>query len=490
MTKKTVNVIGSGFSGLSTAANLANKGYDVNVFEKNSLPGGRARKLEEKGYRFDMGPTWYWMPEVFEKFFNRFGKKVSDYYELKRVDPGYRMYFGVDDYVNVPADMGELLKVFESIEPGGARKLEKFLKKAEFKYNIGINELVYLPGNSYLELVRWDLMKGIVKLDFFKSVSTYVRREFKDNRLRQILEFPVIFLGATPQKTPALYTLMNYADLALGTWYPVGGMYSVVEGMKSVAEEMGAKFHMNSDVEEVVMNDNRAAGLKVNGDLQFSDAIVAAADYHHVEQNLLPEKYRRYTENYWDKRVMAPSSLLYYLGLDKKLENFEHHNLFFDEDFIKHAEEIYDNPKWPTKPAIYVSNNTVTDPSVAPKGHDNLIILIPVAPDLKDTDEEREKYFDLVMDRLEKITKQEIKKHVVYKKSYAHRDFQSDYNSYKGNAYGLANTLWQTANFKPRMKSKVPNLFFTGQLTVPGPGVPPTIISGNVVAEQVEKSFK
>jgi phytoene desaturase len=490
MTKKTVNVIGSGFSGLSAAANLASKGYDVNVFEKNSLPGGRARKLEEKGYRFDMGPTWYWMPEVFEKFFNRFGKKVSDYYELKRVDPGYRMYFGIDDYVDVPASMDELLKVFESIEPGSGRKLQNFLKKAEFKYNIGINELVYLPGNSYLELVRWDLMKGIVKLDFFKSVSTYVRREFKDNRLRQILEFPVIFLGATPQKTPALYTLMNYADLALGTWYPVGGMYSVVEGMKSVAEEMGAKFHLSSDVEEIIMNGKEARGLKVNGQIQFSDAIVAAADYHHVEQKLLPGKYRRYSERYWDKRVMAPSSLLFYLGLDKKLENFEHHNLFFDEDFIKHAEEIYDNPQWPTNPAIYVSNNTVTDPSVAPKGHDNLIILIPVAPDLKDTDEQREKYFDLVMNRLEKITKQDIKKHVVYKKSYAHRDFLSDYNSYKGNAYGLANTLWQTANLKPRMKSKVPNLFFTGQLTVPGPGVPPTIISGNVVADQVEKMFK
>lgn len=490
MTKKTVNIIGSGFSGLSAAANLARKGFDVNVFEKNSLPGGRARKLEENGYRFDMGPTWYWMPEVFEKFFSRFGKKVSDYYELKRVDPGYRMYFGVDDYVDVPADMNKLLQVFETIEPGSAKKLKKFLDKAEFKYNIGINELVYLPGNSYLELVRWDLIKGIVKLDFFKSVSTYVRREFRDNRLRQILEFPVIFLGATPQKTPALYTLMNYADLKLGTWYPVGGMYSVVEAMKNVAEELGAKFHLNSDVEEIIVNGSGTKGLKVNGKVYQSDAVVAAADYHHVEQKLLPEKFRRYTENYWDKRVMAPSSLLFFLGLNKKLKNFEHHNLFFDEDFIEHAKEIYDNPKWPTKPAIYVSNNTVSDPSVAPKGHDNLIILIPVAPGLVDSDEEREKYFELVMSRLEKITKQEIKKHVVYKKSYAHRDFQNDYNSYKGNAYGLANTLWQTANFKPRMKSKVPNLFFTGQLTVPGPGVPPTIISGNVVADQVEKSFK
>lgn len=490
MSSKKINIIGSGFSGLSAAANLASRGFNVEVFEKNSIPGGRARKLEENGYRFDMGPTWYWMPEVFESFFNRFGRNVSDYYDLKRVDPGYRMYFGVEDYVDVPANMGELLKVFESIENGSGKKLEKFLKKAEFKYNIGINELVYLPGNSYLELVRWDLIKGILKLDFFKSVSNYVRREFKDNRLRQILEFPVIFLGATPQKTPALYTLMNYADLKLGTWYPVGGMYSVVEGMKEVAEEQGAKFHFDAPVQEIVMNDRGVSGLKVNGDFYSADAVVASADYHHVEQELLPERFRRYSEKYWDKRVMAPSSLLFYLGLNKKLKNFEHHNLFFDQDFTRHAEEIYEDPKWPENPAIYVSNNTVTDPSVAPEGYDNLIILIPVAPALDDTQEQREKYFSLVMNRLEKITQQEIKKHVVYKRSYAHRDFQNDYNSYKGNAYGLANTLWQTANLKPRMRSRVPNLFFTGQLTVPGPGVPPTIISGNVVAEQVEKSFK
>lgn len=490
MSKKRINIIGAGFSGISAAANLAAMGYEVDVYEKNSLPGGRARKLEEEGYRFDMGPTWYWMPEVFENFFQRFGKKVSDFYELKRVDPGYRMFFGENDYVDIPADTDDLYQLFESIESGAGKKLEKFLKKAEFKYNVGINKLVHLPGNSYFELMRWDLITGLLKLDFFKSVSSYVRREFKDPRLRQILEFPVIFLGATPQNTPALYTLMNYADLKLGTWYPMGGMYSVIEGMKKVAEEKGARFHFDANVENIFMKNGEAGGLTVNGEQNSSDAIVAAADYHFVEQNLLPQKYRRYSEKYWDKRVMAPSSLLFYLGLNKKLSGLEHHNLFFDEDFIKHASEIYDDPKWPTNPAIYVSNNTITDPSVAPEGHDNLIILIPVAPDLKDTDEIRKQYLDLVIKRLEKNTGQEIGKHIVYERSYAHRDFINDYNSYKGNAYGLANTLWQTANLKPRMKSRLPNLFFTGQLTVPGPGVPPTIISGQVVAEQIWDKIK
>ncbi|MFW5819787.1 MAG: phytoene desaturase family protein [Bacteroidota bacterium] len=490
MGKTKVNIIGSGFSGLSAAANLAHLGYQVDVYEKNTIPGGRARNFEAQGYRFDMGPTWYWMPEVFESFFRRFGKKAEDYYELKRVDPGYRMYFGPDDFVDVPANMQELLSLFEKLERGAGKKLGKFLKRAEYKYDIGINKLVHLPGNSYFELVRWDLMKGIIKLDFFKSVSSYVRKEFKHPKLRQILEFPVIFLGATPQKTPALYTLMNYADLSLGTWYPVGGMYSVIIGMKKVAEELGVNFHFDANVEKVIVENGRAKGIRVNGETKTSDVIVAAADYHHVEQELLPGEYRRYTEKYWESRVMAPSSLLFYLGIDKKLNNFEHHNLFFDEDFIKHAREIYDQPKWPENPSIYVSNNTITDPGVAPAGHDNLIILIPVAPALEDRNETREKYLKLVMERLEKNTGQDIEKHIVYQRSYAHRDFINDYNSYKGNAYGLANTLWQTANFKPRMRSRLPNLFYAGQLTVPGPGVPPTIISGQVVASQIDNSFK
>ncbi|MCB8995055.1 MAG: phytoene desaturase [Bacteroidales bacterium] len=491
MNKKTVNIIGSGFAGLSAAATIASMGYDVKVFEKNSMPGGRARKLEENGYRFDMGPTWYWMPDVFEKFFNRFGYKVSDLYELKRVSPGYRMFFGEDDYLDVPANMDELYATFESIEKGSAARLKTFLDKAEYKYDIGVNKIVYLPGNSPLELVRWDFIKGLFKFDFFRSVTSYVHSEFKDPRLRQILEFPVIFLGAPPQKTPALYTLMNYADLKLGTWYPVGGMYSVVEAMKKVAEEQGAEFYLDSPVEKILMNNSKAKALVVNGKEYPADTIVGAGDYHHIEYQLLPEEFRQYSEKYWDKRVMAPSSLLFYLGVNKKLKGLLHHNLFFDEDFIRHAAEIYEKPQWPTNPAIYVSCNASTDPSVAPEGHDNLIILIPVAPGLEDSESTREFYYDLIIKRLEKITKQKIGENVVYKKSYAHNDFINDYHSYKGNAYGLANTLLQTAFLKPKMKSnKVSNLFYTGQLTVPGPGVPPTIISGQVVASEIDKYFR
>jgi len=489
MSKKEVLVIGAGFAGLSAAANLAREGYWVKVFEKNEMVGGRARKFEVQGYRFDMGPTWYWMPDVFEKFFNRFGKQTSDFYKLERVNPGYRMFFGVNDYLDVPAGKEDLYAMFEREEPGSASRLKKFLGQAATKYDIGINQLVHLPGNSYLELMRWDLISGIMKMDIFKTVSEYVRKEFKSPKLRKILEFPVIFLGAAPQNTPALYTLMNYADLVLGTWYPVGGMYSVVEAMKSLAEQKGAEFYLNANVEAIGLRNGLVNNLSVNGKSYPADVVVGAADYHFVEQKLLPAEKRRYNGSYWEKRVMAPSSLLFYIGVNKKLKGMEHHNLFFDEDFIAHASEIYDNPKWPTRPAIYVSCNSITDPTAAPVGHENLIVLIPVAPGLKDDQETRQHYYELVMDRLERITGQEIRAHVDYVRSYAHNDFISDYNSYKGNAYGLANTLFQTANFKPRMRSKVKNLFYTGQLTVPGPGVPPAIISGQVVAKEILKSI-
>jgi phytoene desaturase len=488
---KKIAVIGSGFSGLSAAACLAKEGFDVTVFEKNQTPGGRARSFESQGFTFDMGPSWYWMPDVFEKYFQLFGKRPSDYFTLKRLDPSYRIYYGTNDFVDIPAGVEALCNLFDELEPGSSKHLLRFLDEGKYKYEIGINELVYKPGLSVTELMDLELAKGLFKLHVFQSISQYIRKFFKSDRIIKLLEFPVLFLGATPEKTPALYSLMNYADMALGTWYPMGGMYKIVEGMASVAEEQGAKFRFNSPVQSLEMNGVRARGLLVNDHVEQFDYIVASADYHHVEQQLIPEKYRKYKQDYWDKRVLAPSSLLFYVGLDKKLKGLLHHTLFFDEDFSLHAKEIYEDPKWPTSPQFYVSCPSQTDPSVAPEGYENLLILIPVAPGLNDEESIREKYFDLVIDRLEKITGERVRPHIVYKRTYAHNDFIADYNAYKGNAYGLANTLMQTANLKPSIiNKKINNLFYTGQLTVPGPGVPPSIISGQVAARELVKRYR
>lgn len=487
---KNVAVIGAGFAGISAATTLASKGFNVTVYEKNDSPGGRARKFESNGFTYDMGPSWYWMPDVFERYFNRFNKSVSDYYELERLSPSYRVFFSKDSIWDIPSTLEGLYDLFEKEEKGSSTQLKKFLKEGEFKYKVGVDELVYKPGISIAELIDFKLAKGVLKLHVFQSISKYIRKYFKSPKLIQLLEFPVLFLGASPADTPALYSLMNYADMALGTWYPKGGMHKIIEGMVKLAEEKGVKFAYNSNVQSFGLNSTKIKSLKVNdSDIQV-DYVVAGADYHHVEQTLLPESHRRYTETYWQSRKLAPSSLIFYLGVNKRLDNLLHHNLFFDEDFAQHTHEIYQNPSWPTNPLFYVCCPSKTDDSVAPEGSENLFILIPVAAGLEDDDATREKYYDLVMKRIEKLTGQSILPYVTYKRSYAHRDFIENYNSYKGNAYGLANTIKQTANLKPSIvNNKVTNLFYTGQLTVPGPGVPPSLISGQVVADELIKRY-
>lgn len=318
------------------------------------------------------------------------------------------------------------------------------------------------------------------------------------------MEFPVLFLGALPKDTPALYSLMNYADIRLGTWYPQGGMNRIVDAMYALATELGVQFQFNEKVTAMrvdgslgrqVITEPDSLQDNVNKHAQHcydADVFIGAADYHHIEAGLLPPGYQSYSEKYWDSRVMAPSCLLYYVGLNKKLTNLVHHSLFFDVDFERHGEEIYTEPKWPLDPLFYVSATSVSDPSVAPDGCENLFFLIPVATGLQGDDEEkRVEYFEQILTRFENKIGESVKDAVIYKRSYSLSDFKHDYNAYKGNAYGLANTLSQTAILKPGLRSKkITNLFYAGQLTVPGPGVPPSLISGEVTANLVLKHFR
>ncbi len=484
-------VIGAGFSGLASAAHLARKGFHVTVLEKHTQAGGRARTLSDRGFRFDMGPSWYWMPDVFERFFAHFGHKASDFYTLKRLSPSYRIYFENDVMMDVPSDLKEYRAMFEGIEPGSAKNLDLFLEEAAYKYEVGVNDLVYRPGRSLTEFMDMRIVTGLFRLQMLTSLHTHVRKLFRDSRLRRLLEFPVLFLGAHPRNIPALYSLMNYADIVLGTWYPEGGMHSVVEGMVRVNEECGVDIRLGEEVTGVEMDGARIRGVQTRGATYAADVVVASADYHHVESALLPEKFRQYSEAYWNSRTMAPSALMYYLGLDKRVEKLLHHTLFFDKDFDVHAHEIYTEPMFPSDPLFYLSVASKTDRSVAPDGCENIFILIPTAPGVEDTPEVREKYYQMVMQRLEQRTGQNLRDHVVVRHDFAHNDFVREYNSFKGNAYGLANTLRQTAILKPRMKSsKVKNLYYAGQLTVPGPGVPPSLISGEVVANEIVKDMR
>ena len=485
--KNTVIIIGSGFSSLAASCYLAKAGYKVTLLEKNESVGGRARVFKKDGFKFDMGPSWYWMPDVFESFFNDFDKKAADYYELTKLSPAYQVYFDNDDSLKIADNLSDIKKTFEVVEPGSSKYLQDFIDSAKFNYNVAIKDLVYRPGNSMAELITPVTIKRISQ--FFTSIRKQVRKKIKNNKLIQILEFPVLFLGAKPSNTPSFYNFMNYADFGLGTWHPKGGMHEVIRAMESLATSLGVEILTSSAVSKIVVENSSTVGVQVNGSLLEADLVLSGADYHHTE-TLLDKPYRQYSESYWDKKIFAPSSLLFYVAFNKKIENVSHHTLFFDSDFDKHAVEIYDKPSWPKEPLFYGNFPSLTDDSFAPENKEAGFFLIPIAPGIEDTQEIREKYFNHIIERFEKLTNQEVKNHILFKESYCIKDFKDDYNSYKGNAYGLANTLTQTAFLRPKIKSKkIKNLFFTGQLTVPGPGVPPSLISGKIAASQIKKHY-
>ena len=480
---KKIIVIGSGFSSISVASYLARSGHQVEIYEKNSTPGGRARQFKKEGFTFDIGPSWYWMPDVFESYFGDFGKQVSDYYQLKKLDPGYEVYFDNQDSIKIGDSLEKIYAAFEKEEAGSSVPLKRFIKKAEENYDIAIKDLVYRPGISPLELITPATVKKVGY--FLSTIKREVLKEFKNPRLAQILQFPVLFLGAKPSQTPAFYNFMNFADFGLGTWHPDKGMYSVVNGMVKLAEDLGVRFYTDHAVDKILVEKGKAIGILTQGKTIKADVVISGADYHHSE-SLLEAPYRAYSEQYWDKKTFAPSSLLFFVGLDKKLKNVSHHTLFFDVDFDAHAADIYDHPKWPEDPLFYANFPSITDATMAPKGKETCFLLIPIAPGLKDTPELRKKYFDLVIDRMERLTDQSVRDAILFSESFCVNDFIEAYNSYKGNAYGMANTLMQTAFLRPKLKSKkVENLYFTGQLTVPGPGVPPSLISGKIVASLV-----
>ncbi len=487
MSKKVV-IIGSGFSSLSASCYLAKSGFDVTIYEKNDTIGGRARQLKKEGFTFDIGPSWYWMPDVFESFFGDFDTSVSDFYTLDKLNPAYKVFFKNNESITIEDSLEKIYEAFENEEKGSSAKLKKFIHVARNNYEVAIKNLVYRPGISPVELITKETILKVGQ--FFSTISKEVRKEFKNEKLIQILEFPVLFLGAKPSDTPAFYSFMNYADFGLGTWHPRGGMYQVILGMEKLAKSLGVVIKTNATVEKIEVKNKKTTGIIVNSTKINSDIVLCGADYHHGE-TLLDKEYRQYSEKYWSNKTFAPSSLLFYVGFDKKLKNINHHNLFFDTDFEKHAKDIYDTPKWPEEPLFYANFTSVTDQKSAPEGKENGFFLIPLAPGIEDTEELRELYFEKIITRFELLTKQNIKNNIIFKESFCVKDFTKEYNSYKGNAYGMANTLLQTAFLRPKLKSKkVKDLFFTGQLSVPGPGVPPSLISGKLVAGLIENQYK
>jgi phytoene desaturase len=481
-------VIGAGVGGLASAALLARAGFQVTILEKNDSIGGRARLWREGGFTFDMGPSWYLMPEVFEDFFAVFGRSREQYYRLTELSPYYRVFFQPGEWVDITSERQKVLDLFESFEAGGAKRLEKYLDRARYKYEVAMKEFLYKDYGSVFDFLNARMLIEGTRLNVFGRLDRSVRRYFSDRRARQILEYAMVFLGTSPQAAPALYSIMSHVDLNLGVHYPIGGLSAAAAGIAKLAEEQGVRIRLGAEVRGIHVDDGsgRATRVVTAEDEVETDVVLVNADYAFSETNLLEDRYKTLPGRYWKRRVFAPSMFILYLGLNKSLRNVVHHNLYFSEDWNEHFDTIFKVPTWPQEPCFYVSCISKTDPQMAPRGQENLFVLVPVAPGLTDGETFRERYADQVIEHIEKVIGEQFRSSIVVRRVFSHRDFISDYNAYEGTALGLAHTLNQTAFFRPAFRSKkVENLYYAGQYTHPGVGVPMVLIAAQVASRLI-----
>lgn len=490
MSNKKVIVIGGGIGGLSIAGMLGKKGYDVTLIEKNDKVGGRANIYSEDGFMFDMGPSWYMMPDIFEHFFNLMGEKIEDHLTLKRLSPSYRIFLKSDKKsYDFYSDLKKTVETFESIEPGSGEVLKDYMKSTEYQYKIARDEFMYKNYDSIFDFFNKRVMTEGRKLPLFSKVESIINSKFKSEILRKVLQYQTILLGTSPGDAPGIYSMMNYVDFVQGVWYPEGGIYKLIEALQTISEKNGVKIKTNSPVKRIIVKDGSASGVVLEDGTELeADIVISNADIVHTDQVLLDKKYRQKSPKYWDKRLMAPSAFILYLGVDGTIPSLEHHNLLFSENWNENFKQIFNNPEWPTDPSLYVCVPSKTDSTVAPSGKENLFVLVPVASGLQHDDAFLEKYSGFVINQIQEyMNVPDFSKRIVYKKMYAVNDFVRDYNAYKGSALGLAHSLSQTAIFRPNnINKKVKNLFYVGAGTNPGIGMPICLISAELAYKRIE----
>ena len=488
MSKKVI-IIGSGFGGLSSAALLAKAGYEVTVLEKNKTPGGRAMQFSEKGFIFDMGPSWYMMPEVFERYFAHFSKTPSSFYKLVHLNPHYRIFFSKDDVLDMLPNKEKNFEAFEKIEPGSVEKITQYLEKSKELYEIAMKYFVYKNYDSVFDMFDMKFAGVATKMPVFSTMNSYISKYVTDDRLKKILLYTTVFIGGVPDNTPALYTLMSHIDFNVGVFYPMGGMFSIVQALVDLCNEQKVTIKLGTAVDKINVKAGKAVSVTACGKEYEADIILSNADMPHTEMALLDEQYQTYTKKYWEKKTIAPSAFILYLGVKGKIKNLQHHTLFFTYDWEKHFADMYRKPEWPDEPSMYICCPSKTDQSVAPKGDENLFVLVPIAPGLPDTPEIRTRYETKIIDILEETLGESIQDRLVVKKSLSINDYKSLYNAYQGTALGLAPNFFQTAFFRPNnFSKKVKNLYYVGQDTVPGVGVPMALISAELAVERVKNA--
>ncbi len=486
-----VTVVGGGIGGLSAAAFLAADGADVRLLEKNEQLGGRASRMHREGFTFDMGPSWYMMPDVFERFFAQFGYEPGDFYDLEHLDPHYRVFFTDGDRVDVTGDREELVDLFESYESGAGEAFRDYLETSQDHYETAMPHFVYEDRSRLRDYVDPEVLRAApVGLSLLGTMEDHVADYVDHPKLRQLLQYTLVFLGGSPHNTPALYNIMTHVDVNLGVYYPDGGLGEVVDGLVDLGTELGVTYETGQEVTGMA---SRPGGVQVEtADLGTArpDAAVANADYAHVERDLLAATERQYGDAYWEERTYAPSAYLLYLGVEGDVDPLAHHSLVLPPDWDRHFEQIFEDPAWPDDPAFYVCAPSVTDDSVAPSGHSTLFVLVPIAPGLSDGTEARADYRDLVLDRLATHTGVDVRDRIVVEEDFCVSDFAERYNATQGTALGLAHTLRQTALLRPSNTSTaVDGLYYTGAFTTPGIGVPMCLISGEHTARAVRRDL-
>lgn len=489
-TKKSVIVIGAGIGGLATACLLGKKGYAVTLIEKNEKVGGRANIFEEKGFVFDLGPSWYMMPDIFEHFFKLMGEDIKEHLTLKRLSPSYRIFLKSEKkHYDFYSDLNKTIETFESIESGSGEVLRKYMETTKYQYEIARDEFMYKNYDSIFDFFNKRVMTEGRKLPLFSKVESIINEKFKSEILRKAMQYQTVLLGTAPGDAPGIYSMMNYVDFVEGVWYPEGGIYKVIEAIENIAKKYGVVIKTNASVDRIVVEDGEARGVRLSDGSEIrADIVVSNADIVHTDQKLLDSKYRQRSPSYWNSRLMAPSAFILYLGIDGEIPTLEHHNLLFSEKWEENFKQIFKKPEWPTDPSLYVCAPSKSDPTVAPPGKENLFVLVPIAAGLEHDDALLEKYADFTLDQMsEYMDIPDLKKRILYKRIYAVKDFIKDFNSFKGSALGLSHSLSQTAIFRPNnINKKVKNLYYVGAGTNPGIGMPVCLISAELVYKRIE----